>query len=304
MKKQRFFKILFWVVFNLLNYSLLGQPNKIEFIGALETKEHQVITYKLSLSVYSNGDVTGTTITDFYGKNSTESKIVGKLNKANNLLSFREISNIRTKSKAEASDFCYIHVSNLLLETKNDKAVINGKFKGYFPNGNVCAEGKIFLVSATILEKLNINEEFIAVLNDTIGSKEIFDDKTITANSIKNYINPSKQLANDELLAVKWNSKTIRIDVWDSYQEDHDQINIYMNEKLVHKAVELKGRKQSFEFTFETEKCVIKIEAINEGTSPPNTVNANLIDDGIIQPFITKLKKGQSASIEISRNAK
>lgn len=283
----------------VLTYSFVrGQKEKIELIGTLETETAQLISLKLSFTVDEHGVINGTSTTDFYGANRTVSVIKGNLNLKNQRLSFKEIANVNTRSDAKASEFCYIEVNNLSIKRKNEKSILNGKFKGYFPNGEPCANGRIYLVGANVLENL-IETEIVPALTKKLEAKE--DTSVQRAQNIRRAINPTTTLKGGGAMAIDWQSNVVRLDVWDSYQEDNDRINIYVDGQLVHANLEVKEQKQSFTFPFIKETLTLRIEAENEGTNPPNTVNAQLIDNGKIQPLVTRLNKKQSVTVTIKK---
>jgi hypothetical protein len=286
-------------LFGVFN-NALSQEERFEFVGALITSNNYKITLKLNFVVDKNGVVSGKSITDFYGENSTESKIEGKLDLKSNLLSFQEISNISTKSDADASTFCYIKVDNLPVTVQDEKNVIKGDFQGFFPNGDLCASGEIYVVGADILERLSSSDDSKEDTTET----DTQNNDPITLKQLKKVINPNKQLSHSQSFTINWESKEVKLNVWDSYFEDHDKINIYVNDKLMFDNIEVRERKKSFELPFVDGKCTLKIEAVNVGLAPPNTVHASLIDGGVVWPFLTKLNKGEYALIEIVQSSK
>lgn len=299
MKSIRFSFLLILLFFGTFNH-VHSQEERFEFVGALITTNNYKITLKLNFVVDEKGIVSGKSITDFYGENSTESKIEGKLDLTSKLLSFHEVSNISTKSDADASTFCYIKVDNIPVTVQDEKNVIKGDFQGFLPNGDLCAKGEIYLVGADILERLSANEDPKENSSDT--NPEINDP--VTLSDLKKVINPSEQLSHNQKLTLNWDSKVIKLNVWDSYFEDHDKINIYVNGELTFDTIEIRERKKSYELPFVDGKCTLKIEAVNVGLAPPNTVHASLIDGGVVWPFLTKLNKGEFAIIEIVQSPK
>ena len=87
------FNILLFIVF-LLIFKIGKCQNvelKQEFIGTLRTSEGSFISYKLIFIKDELGKITGKSITDFYGKNCTETLIEGTLNSQDNTISFKEV---------------------------------------------------------------------------------------------------------------------------------------------------------------------------------------------------------------------
>ncbi len=286
-----------------------AQTKKYTLIGTLKTDAEQLIPIKLNIEVNRNGTLSGSSVTNFYNEDKTESKIQGKLDLKSQRISFREVSNISTKSDARADEFCFIQVENLAWELEKDKTIFNGKFKGVFPDSSTCASGNIYLVSMDLLKKMVQDNVKIKEIHDSLihSSKEA--DTIKTPVSQKNTTEPAQPaleptLMHEALFTINWTSDVIKLNLWDSYKEDNDQVNIYVDDVLVHNAIKVKKRKRSFYFDLENDTCTLKIVAHNEGRTPPNTVNAQLIDEGKVQPLLTKLKKGEYVEVRIIKQQK
>ena len=106
---MKFFPVILLCVFQ--NLKLLAQEDSTQmYIGALTTGDKDVISYKLEFTVDNKGVLSGISTTDFYGENITKSEIKGELSKNGKRISFKELSNISTKSEVNDSDFCYVSV--------------------------------------------------------------------------------------------------------------------------------------------------------------------------------------------------
>ncbi len=297
MKRNIFLSLIGLLFF----YNGSSQADTFELIGTLEIENLNTITLKLSFTADKNGKVKGISITDFYGEDRTLSKIKGTLDYQNQLLSFKEIANISTKSTAPDSTFCFIEVKDLPLSIKDERNVARGNFTGRYKSGEKCATGTLSLVGANFLEGL-----IAEVSTESDGESQEERTQVIPASFAQNIItqlNPNTKLEDGTLVQLNhWMSDTVKIELWDSYEEDNDQVNIYINGALTYPLVVAKERKQYFKFALEGSTTLLKIEALNEGTNPPNTVNAHLIDNGHVIPLVTKLLKGQAVMVEINRN--
>jgi len=281
----------------IISYTIYCQTNndskKYELIGALQTNDHQIISYKIVFYEKENGQIEGESITDFYGENNTRSKITGKIDKTKKTISFKEVNNISTISKADQNTFCYVHVENITITLIKDKIIIQGEFVGKFKDGKSCVNGTIYLVSASVLELLN---------DDKLAKKKSKIDTTnLDLSNIQQLLDNNKELRSNDVLTLNWNSKKLTLIVWDSFKEDKDIVSIYLNDKLFKENLEIKEARQTFEIPLSERVSVIKIVALSEGISPPNTMNAILRDGKLNYPVITQLKKGQSVKIELKK---
>ena len=106
----------------LINYAQSQAVKNQEYIGTLQLSNKQLITYKITFSETQDGKLEGTSITDIYGKNRTQSVIKG--NKGNGgKISFYETVNVSTKSTTVKDEFCYVHVSDARFKTINGKTL-------------------------------------------------------------------------------------------------------------------------------------------------------------------------------------
>lgn len=275
-------------------FTSFSQSNKYEFIGVLKTEEKNVISFKINFISDDNGNIEGTSITDFFGPNSTTSSIIGTINTKNNTFSFHEVSNIKTKSKAKDSEFCYVHAENIAIKSKSDKTIISGTFKGKFQSGKECVNGTLYLAGADLMEKY-VSKDDLNNLSSAI------DSDTANLESLLMNMTKTKALTSDEKVKLNWKSDKIKLVIWDSFSEDHDKVSIYLNDELVQKEVDVVQKKKTFEFKFPNKNAILKIVALNEGSAPPNTISALLMDGNKSTPIMTKLKIGEVVYLELSK---
>ena len=252
-------KFWFFILSNFILYiaSFAQKTNQYEYIGALRTLDNQIISYKLIFQETSKGIIEGVSYTDFYGNNNTESKIKGTLSN-NNLLSFKELNNIRSSSTEDEEIFCYIHVNNLKIRRSNSKRIINGEFVGIYPNGDSCASGSIYLVSNAFLEKLNINNDSLKKIDSLLKN---------TKSS------PIQILKHKDHINLAWSKNEIVVNIWDGYKEDNDVVDIYFNNVLIKENFIITNKVQEIIIPFEQKQGSLKVVAVDEGKSPINTVN-------------------------------
>jgi hypothetical protein len=283
---MRFKTIL--ILFLFLSNCLKSQT-KHEFIGFLKADD-VIISYKIDFVVSKSGVLSGESVTDINGPDKTTSIISGTYNSKSKIISFKEFKNSQTKSKAAANSFCFINVKDIQIKIENNKEIILGKFKGVLPNGKQCSMGEIRLVSSDVLNFINEKDFKIDSLKNIetsdLGSLNQFDKKTINLK------------ANDKI-DLEWNSTNLIIDVWDNYSEDKDIINVVLNDKKIADHLELKNKHFRISSKINKGTSILKIIAIDEGTTPTNTANILLIDGKTSIPIVARLKKGEVVFIHL-----
>jgi hypothetical protein len=84
---------------------------------------------------------------------------------------------------------------------------------------------------------------------------------------------------NQNLGDFKTKSLFVKILCRDNQFVDGDRVRIYINDLIIQENVLLEGYYQSFEFTLKNGFNKIDIEAINQGSSGPNTAEFQVFDD-------------------------
>ncbi len=275
-----------------------AQETRYEFIGTLQTTSDLKISIKLNFTIDANDSIHGISITDFFGENRTISRIAGTFNRESKELSFKELSNISTRSNADPGDFCYIEVQNLVLSTRSKEEVLAGTFIGRFLDGSACAEGTLNLIGAGILEKL----ETIAEVSEELTNTELpAQAERPTASDLRRAANPNAVLTHQEEMQFNCESDTLMLILWDSYEEDGDAVNVYVNGKLEFENLMVKERQQRFKIPFVGDQLELRVVGKKEGSNPPCTVNGQLKDGGFLQPFVAKLKVDEEVYLRIMK---
>lgn len=282
-----YLKIKTFILYNLILLSLNGfsqQDRYYEFNGVLKLPDNSFITYKINFKESDNLKFEGYSVTDFYGTQKTKSSISGKLNKDKKTISFYELSNLSTISDAKSNEFCYVHVKNAQLKSKNGKTIIQGKFEGKFSNDTNCASGTIYLIGTDFLN---------------VKSKDTLPNNKIINSFIKKI--EENRLTSNDVLKLNWNSDNIVLELWDAAVLDDDQIDILINGKSIMGKIVISKKKKTLTIPFHESVCKLEIIAVNEGKLPPNTVNIVLKDKDLITPVVTKLKQGEKSSLIIKK---
>ncbi len=274
-------QILTLFYFIILPFFYIAQLERKQlYIGYLTTENKEVFTYQIDFSLDKENKVKGESTTDIYGKDKTKSIITGNYNAQKNTLSFKEIQNTSTKSKALKEEFCFIESQDLQLKKIGDKEILTGKFYGRLTNGRLCAKGKIFLTSKenSIIEPINKSS-----LDSILNAKLTF--KTLVANNS---------------ISIPWKSKTLNFYVWDGSNEDNDVISIYYNNSLIREKIILKNKKERITIPITSNsESKLKIQAVSLGKEGKNTVNLLFVDNETIYPFISILIQGESVIFDL-----
>ena len=93
----------------------------------------------------------------------------------------------------------------------------------------------------------------------------------------------------------------ISLEVWDGYFQDDDRISIYLNNELIEENLVLRNDKQVIALPQDKSKYLLKIVALNEGSSGINTVNFRLKNSSEVKEFVSMLRKGESFSIDFKK---
>jgi hypothetical protein len=289
--------ILLLLLIIFIPYLSISQTDKVyEFAGTLELSTKEIITFKLTFKELNDGKIEGSSLTDIYGIDRTKSTINGNVDWKNKKISFSENINLDTKSSADPSTFCYVHVSNAKIKTTNGKSIIQGNFSGKFGNGKQCINGTIYLIGLDYLSEL---------AKKYLPNYSITDIDSILTAKANNKDAPVKIggtiLKNNEVLKLNWSSQEIVIDVWDSRYNDGDEIAIYVNDKKVLDKFVMSTEKKTIVIPFNEKKGSIRIQALKEGTMRYCTANLTLRDGEKNSEVISYLKKNENAIVVLNR---
>lgn len=276
------------------NYAQSQSVSVSEFIGTLQLSNKQTITYKINFHENEDGKIEGTSLTDIYGKNRTQSSIKGMVNGTTNTISFYETQNISTKSISGKDEFCYVNVMDARIKLIAEKTVIQGTFTGKYPDGKTCAKGSIYLISISALKDLD--KQIPPSTNDSL--KILKDRINMLLSKTEDHY-----LRHNEMISIGSANNEITLEVWDGGgEEDNDEISIWVNDTKVGENVEIKRERKLINIPLNNSSSnEIKILAVNEGKWKPCTANLLLKDGKRHTPIITVLKKGESTKVEIKK---
>jgi hypothetical protein len=174
--------------------------------------------------------------------------------------------------------------------------LLQGRFKGAYANGQTCATGSFYLVSAGYLEKLSDqllrdngskNKDTLSLVRQQVQQLKERKDKTV--------------LKGNETLQVAWSSNEIILDVWDGQYEDQDEISVYVDGKKILDQFVIRQQKKTLVIPFSSKVSKIEIFGLQEGQSAPCTANIFLRDGNTTMSLMTELKKGEHATIRLTK---
>lgn len=285
------------LAFIFMSVTSFAQGN-YEFFGAIKLNgnDKTLITYRIVFEE-NNGKIYGYSVTDLDGSHETKNTIEGTYDKKLKVLSFQEKDILYTKSKFAQSSFCFVNFSGKV-KLINNNSKIEGNFKGLYKNKTKCIDGIINLVGSTKIYNL------AAKVNKKIQkSKKIDDQIKIKSNplAILDSLKINK-LIKDQNLNVFWESKKIKIEIFDAGKEDGDVISLYHNGQIILENYKVKNEKKVISIQLDTSiSNEFKILAINEGSILPNTSKIILIDDKRTFELLTSFRKNESAFITLIR---
>lgn len=290
MRRKSYTGILFLICLTFCNSSV---AQEFEFFGVIKLNDTSLISYKL-LFDRVNDSIQGYSLTDFSGKHETKSNIKGYYNADKNLLSFKEYDIVYTKSRVVQEDFCFVNFNGNVRDLDKVKA-FSGDFKGFYTNGEPCLDGKIVVNSGQEVRKrvekidkvIQRSRKFSDSVKQNIKVARVLD--TLTRNII----------AKNENLNIFTRDQKIKLSVYDAGKEDGDIINLFVNGKPVLQNYTVTHTKKHLEFKLESPSTLIKVEAVSEGTSSPNTVRLEVEDNRNFVRTITNLKAGETAAMTI-----
>ncbi|WP_286992046.1 hypothetical protein [Leeuwenhoekiella sp.] len=241
-----------------------------------------------------NDSIQGYSLTDFAGKHETKSNIKGYYNEDENLLSFEEYDIVYTKSPVVQKDFCFVNFEGKVRNLDRVKA-FSGDFKGLYADGTSCLDGMIIVNSGQEVKKrvekidkvVQRSRKFSDSIKKNIKVAKVLD--TLTRNII----------AKDENLNIFTRDQKIKLAIYDAGKEDGDVINLYVDDKPVLENYTVLHEIKYLEFDLENVETKIRVEAVSEGTSSPNTVRLEVEDSRNFVRTITNLKEGEHAQMTL-----
>lgn len=289
-------KYLVFILILLLFGEVMFAQNEQEYLGVIKLNDSSFISYQLNL-LENNNLISGFSVTDIGGEHETKSNITGEYNAKTNLLTFKEVGIIYTKSEVSDYDFCFINFKGIV-KTIDSKKNIEGEFVGLYNDGSNCINGEIKLRN---IEKIEKKAERI----DKLIKKSKQLDKSVkstisvtqTLDSLKmNILKPNQNLT---MFTV---SLELKLNIYDAGKVDGDKINIYVNDTIFLRNYVVDKNIKQLIIPLNSKSTIIDVLALNTGTISPNTAKIEIIDQKNNINTLTRLKTGEKTSITIIKN--
>jgi hypothetical protein len=285
-------RILFFTYF-LLAATAYGQLTAYEYMGVIKLNDSAFISYKLAFEEV-DGRVQGYSMADLGGKHETKSNIKGIYDSENKIFSFAEYDIVYTKSPLGEVDMCLINFEGKMRNLENNKA-FSGDFKGLYPDKSSCLDGMLIMSAteeaqariAKLDKKIQKSKKVSQELKDRISAKRSVD--TLTMSIVRK----------NENLNVFTKTKDVVISIYDSGKVDDDRINLYVDDVLILEDYSIERAKKQIPITITKKTTVVRVEALTEGTSAPNTVKVEIQDGMSLITTRTSLKTGEKAELTL-----
>ncbi len=290
-------KILFLLLI-FITLSGYGQQQDVleapyKYLGIIKLNDTSFISYKLAFEE-KDGLIQGYSITDAGGPHETKSNIRGSYDSREKLLVLNEYDIVYTKSPITELDFCLVNFKGRLRALKKGKP-FSGDFKGIYPDGKPCLDGQIIMSPVAAVEKraekadklIQKSKRFSKKIKEKVSVRTTLD--TLSMSVVKK----------DENLNVFAKTSNIVISIYDAGKVDNDRINLYIDGELLLKDYAIAKDKKEIPVIINNAQVVVKVEAINEGTSAPNTVKVEIKDGNRLIATRTSLKAGDQASLTL-----
>ena len=289
----------------LSNISTSAQ--EIELVGLLKQESGQSFLISLNFVADSLGAFSGTTTVDPFGPYKTITSVKGLLQE--DALIFTEIGNLETSIDDTSQRFCFIQSNALVANVKGDLTYYIGAYTGYDLNGIVCSEGQIQLSPKSSLKSKTVRKKVRSIVKNDSRSKQLTSKSldTLPETKSKPEIKRKRKilkssvpiLLHEATEYLDWQSESIRIHLKDTYNEDKDSIAVFRNGELISK-IELSKKGESLNLNVDGDKVVLRITALNEGYSPPTTLDVMLYNEYCIYRSSIRLEQNQWTEIVIT----
>lgn len=272
---------------------MLGQLDRYEYTGVIKLSEFDFVPYKLTFEEYQ-GNLQGYSLKDVGGSRETRSNIKGFYDSASKTFRFSEYDVIYTKASSRTEDICLVRFKSSMKELKTNK-VFSNNFKMYNVKGQACMEGLIIM--SRVFNKASTVIASQKAINPTVKTKTTPIKKEVATHVIDTLT--YSVIKKNENLNVFIKTKEITISIYDSGKVDDDRINLYIDDILFLEDYAIEKEKKTIPLTITNETTVLRVEALTEGTSAPNTVKVEIQDGLNIISTRTSLKTGEKASLTL-----
>ena len=266
--------------------NLYGQT--YEYLGLLKLADSSLIPLRLDFKE-TNGMIKGYSYTDLNGQHETKASIIGRYDDKEDLLEFREVDIIYTKSDIQQLDFCNVYFTGKMRRL-NGRSKIDGTFKGYYDDLTSCIDGELVMTAAEKIQKRT--EKFQKRVNRMNRIPDSVKQKVQMDKMFNRYA--KNDLKGGERLNIFWKEAYLKLIIWDDGEVDGDQIDLTINGNKILSAYSPVAQKKELELTLKDPVNTISLKAVSLGRKPPNTAKIQLMKkNGEIIDLASNLQVGE-----------
>ena len=275
------------LIISILYASSVVSQKTEQYSGIITLENGTPLMFEMEF-IQDKGMVNGFSITGKGTPDETKSDLSGIFNKNTKTYKLKETQVLSTNSEADLNTFCYINME-ITEKGKLSLKRYEGKFTGYFTNGDTCASGNIILMEKEKLEKK------VEKIKKKV-EKKIEKQKKEEINVLS-----TKILKDGDDMLINCYSDKITIYIWDANQEDGDKISLIANGKYLLENYTTKRKRKKIKYKLNEGENIIEITAKNLGSNPPNTSRIEIVDSKTKYPIITQLELNKTAVIKIMK---
>jgi hypothetical protein len=288
---MRIYVVIFILFFSFLSYC---PAQNFLLVGKL-TFNKISSSYKLQFTQKQQA-IEGYSYANLGTSDETKCSITGTIDTINQLLNIRETAIIYSKSALPHKQFCMLEL-HLKKTIKKNLSFYKGTCKGMlFKSKSSCASGTAMMVEQ---EEANKKLKELLPTKDTQQLKNIIQEKINTAKKETNAL--ATIYPNEENYFTCTSNKVI-LTIQDNNEIDHDRISVSVNNELLLDNYELTKTPKQLTIPINSSLTTIKISALNEGNSAPNTALIILQSASVSKSYISNLNIGTSTTIHIKKD--
>lgn len=323
----------------LLNQIGNAQPNTLSFSisGTLGVQGGESFEYVIN-ATDSAGYLKGYALTYESRGKDTRATIIGRLDRKNKTLYFRETEIAYNKGFSSNATLCLIEATLSYGKDESGKTyTLSGPIKSSDAGNVSCAKGSILftnenalkaifglievdvtvarpverpvgkpaLVPAKILPKI---AEPIKTPEKPVPAKVVYVYDTAKPKSVSKVENPGIIITAGKEKVLNWQSDTLILEVWDGGTIDGDIISIILNDRPVAVRLKLTAAHSVFRIPLKNPDAsglyTLSILAENEGAESPNTANLLLIDGSTSHSILAHNEYGREAVVRLKPRQK
>jgi hypothetical protein len=257
------------------------------FVGNIKISKKVSYSYNLRFIVENENKIRGYSLSDLGGPNEVKTKIIGTFDSSKMILTYEEKDILRSKVDLKKNDLCFVKAILKIKKSKMGESLY-GKFTAFEPGKTeICASGEVKLMNTNRIKVL---------LKKIYGA-----DESLKNNGPESKTKPVEISDNKGKEFLVTGTK-VKLTVWDQGKVDGDKISIMLNDKYILENYVITASTKVIDLILsDTEKDVIKIIAINEGSLPPNTAAIKIETETEEYPILTQASINEVRTIYLKK---